>query len=117
MAQGYRMIGTGDAAPEAPSPERFTPKYFAGLGRSAAQGITFGTADEIEGFVRSLIGEETYKQERDKIRAGLEKFRSDFPVEAYGTEIAASIPTMGGAAAESFNFEMYLFFFNNYILS
>ena len=87
------------ATPEAPSPERFTPEYFAGLGRSAAQGITFGTADEIEGFVRSLIGEETYKQERDKIRAGLEKFRSDFPVEAYGTEIAASIPTMGGAAA------------------
>jgi hypothetical protein len=87
------------AAPEAPSPERFTPEYFAGLGRSAAQGITFGTADEIEGFVRSLLGEKTYKQERDKIRAGLEKFRSDFPVEAYGTEIAASIPTMGGAAA------------------
>ena len=87
------------AAPEVPSPERFTPEYFAGLGRSAAQGITFGTADEIEGFVRSLLGEKTYKQERDKIRAGLEKFRSDFPVEAYGTEIAASIPTMGGAAA------------------
>ena len=91
--------GSSAPASKATSPERFTPEYFAGLGRSAAQGITFGTADEIEGFVRSLLGEKTYKQERDKIRAGLEKFRSDFPVEAYGTEIAASIPTMGGAAA------------------
>lgn len=91
--------GSSAPASKATSPERFTPEYFAGLGRSAAQGITFGTADEIEGFVRSLLGEKTYKQERDKIRAGLEKFRFDFPVEAYGTEIAASIPTMGGAAA------------------
>lgn len=92
-------VGQSQAEPAAPEAERFTPEYFAGLGRSAAQGITFGTADEIEGFVRSLIGEETYKQERDKIRAGLDKFRSDFPFDAYGTEIAASIPTMGGAAA------------------
>jgi len=86
------------AAPKAPTAERFTPEYFAGLGRSAAQGISFGTADEIEAFVRSLVGEETYKQKRDKIRAGLEKFRSDFPVEAYGTEIAASIPSGVGLA-------------------
>jgi len=85
-------------APTAPEAERFTPEYFAGLGRSAAQGITFGTADELEAFIRSAIGETTYKQERDKIRAELEKFRSDFPVEAYGTEIAASIPTAGGLA-------------------
>jgi hypothetical protein len=86
------------AAPKAPTAERFTPEYFAGLGRSAAQGISFGTADEVEAFVRSLVGEETYKQKRDKIRAGLEKFRSDFPVEAYGTEIAASIPSGVGLA-------------------
>lgn len=99
MAQGYKMLGAGSQPEEAPEAERFTPEYFAGLGRSAAQGITFGTADEIEAFVRSLIGEETYKKERDKIRAGLEQFRSDFPVEAYGTEIAASLPAMGGAAA------------------
>ena len=98
MAQGYKMLGAGSQPEEAPEAERFTPEYFAGLGRSAAQGITFGTADEIEGFIRSLIGEETYKKERDKIRAGLEQFRSDFPVEAYGTEIAASLPAMGGLA-------------------
>jgi hypothetical protein len=90
--------GSSAPAPTAPTAERFTPEYFAGLGRSAAQGITFGTADEIEAFVRSLVGEETYKQERDKIRAGLDKFRSDFPVEAYGTEIAASVPSGVGLA-------------------
>lgn len=88
------------AATDVPQkPSRFTPEYFAGLGRSAAQGITFGTADELEAFFRSLVGEETYKQKRDKIRSGLEQFRSDFPVEAYGTEIAASIPSGVGLAA------------------
>jgi hypothetical protein len=93
-----KPVGQPTTAPTAPTAERFTPEYFAGLGRSALQGISFGTADEAEAFVRSLIGEETYKQERDKIRAGLEKFRSDFPVEAYGTEIAASIPSGVGLA-------------------
>lgn len=91
-----KPVGQPTVEPKAPTAERFTPEYFAGLGRSAAQGISFGTADEIEAFVRSLVGEETYKQKRDKIRAGLEKFRSDFPVEAYGTEIAASIPSGAG---------------------
>lgn len=91
----------GSASVSAPTSdaERFTPEYFAGLGRSAAQGITFGTADELEAFIRSAIGETTYKQERDKIRAELEKFRSDFPVEAYGTEIISSIPSGAGFAA------------------
>lgn len=84
--------------PKPPEAERFTPEYFAGLGRSAAQGISFGTADEIEAFFKSILGETTYLQERDKIRAGLEKFRSDFPVEAYGTEILSSAVIPGGAA-------------------
>lgn len=99
-----KFIGVPVGQPKAtatkpPAADRFTPEYFAGLGRSAAQGITFGTADELEAFFRSLVGEETYKQERDKIRSGLEQFRSDFPFESYGTEIAASIPSGVGLAA------------------
>lgn len=93
-----KPVGGMTSQPTAPEAERFTPEYFAGLGRSAAQGITFGTADELEAFIRSAIGDKTYKQERDRIRAELEKFRSDFPVEAYGTEILSSIPSGVGAA-------------------
>ena len=86
-------------APTSPEAERFTPEYFAGLGRSALQGISFGTFDEIEAFFRSALGDKTYEENRDKIRAELEKFRSDFPVEAYGTEIISSIPSAAGVAA------------------
>jgi hypothetical protein len=93
-----KPVGGMTSQPTAPEAERFTPEYFAGLGRSAAQGITFGTADELEAFIRSAIGDKTYKQERDRIRAELEKFRSDFPFEAYGTEILSSIPSGVGAA-------------------
>lgn len=93
-----KPVGGMTSQPTAPEAERFTPEYFAGLGRSAAQGITFGTADELEAFIRSAIGDKTYKQERDRIRSELEKFRSDFPVEAYGTEILSSIPSGVGAA-------------------
>lgn len=82
----------------APTAERFTPEYFAGLGRSALQGIFFGTGDELEALFRSAVGDETYKQKRDQIRAEIEKFRSNFPVEAYGTEIAASVPSGVGLA-------------------
>jgi len=93
-----KPVGGMTSQPTAPEAERFTLEYFAGLGRSAAQGITFGTADELEAFIRSAIGDKTYKQERDRIRSELEKFRSDFPVEAYGTEILSSIPSGVGAA-------------------
>lgn len=93
-----KPVGGMTSQPTTPEAERFTPEYFAGLGRSAAQGITFGTADELEAFIRSAIGDKTYKQERDRIRSELEKFRSDFPVEAYGTEILSSIPSGVGAA-------------------
>lgn len=73
-------------------------EYAAGLARSIGQGITFGTADEIEALFRSAVGEETYKQKRDQIRKELEQFRSDYPKTAYGSEIASSIAMPMGVA-------------------
>ena len=71
--------------------------YFRGLGRSIGQGVTFGFGDEIEAGIRAL-GAGTYDEEVAKIRADLEKFRKTNPVSAYGSEIAASLPTGLGLA-------------------
>jgi hypothetical protein len=73
-------------------------EFAAGLARSIGQGITFGTADEAEGFVRSILGDQTYKQARDQVRKELEQFRSDYPKTAYGSEIASSIAMPMGVA-------------------
>lgn len=69
------------------------------LARAIGQGITFGFADEAEGFARGVLGGEGYEKARDEARSGLERFRSEYPVPAYGAEIAASIPMAiaGGA--------------------
>ena len=72
--------------------------YFRGLGRSIGQGVTFGFGDEIEAGIRAL-GAGTYDEEVAKIRADLEKFRETNPVSAYGSEIAASLPTGLGLGA------------------
>ena len=72
--------------------------YFTGLGRSIGQGVTFGFGDEIEAGIRAL-GAGTYDEEVAKIRAELEKFRETNPVSAYGSEIAASLPTGLGLGA------------------
>lgn len=69
------------------------------IGRAALQGFSFGTADEAEAFVRSVIGEKSYSENLEKIRSEIKKFQEDSPVLATGAEIAGSIPTalLGGA--------------------
>ena len=58
--------------------------------RAAAQGLTFGFADEIEAAIRSAVGPKTYEEEVKGIRKDIERFREVAPVAAYGTEIGAS---------------------------
>lgn len=82
------------------SPQSMTNTDLAiNLARAIGQGLTFGFADEAEGFARSVLGDESYKEARDSARAGLEQFREEMPLAAYGAEIAASIPSavVGGA--------------------
>lgn len=67
--------------------------------RAAAQGLTFGFADEMEAFARSLFDDETYEEKRDEIRGQIKKFAEERPALALGAEIAGSLPTalLGGA--------------------
>ena len=61
-----------------------------GIARAIAQGVTFGTSDEIYAFGESLFSglsyDEAVKIQRDKI----EQFRQESPGYAYGAEIGAS---------------------------
>lgn len=71
--------------------------YLRGLGRSAAQGLTFGFADEAEAAIRAL-GDETYEEAVAEIRADLEQFRETNPISAFGAEFAGAIPSAAGLA-------------------
>ena len=69
---------------------------FADLSRAAAQGLTFGFADEIEAAVRSAFDSgKTYAEVVKDVRGQIESFRQRNPAAAYGTEIAGAIlPTI-----------------------
>jgi len=78
--------------------------------RALAQGITFGTADELEAFVRSYIdSDKSYSELRDEIRTDINQFRQNSPYAAYGLEILGSLPsgvagvgkTLAGTAVRS----------------
>ena len=92
-------LSSNVAKTKTPSVGGFDPIEFAtGLARSIGQGITFGTADEAEGFIRSILGDQTYKQARDQVRKELDQFRTEYPKTAYGSEIASSIAMPMGVA-------------------
>ena len=92
-------LSSSEASKNTPSVGGFDAIEFAtGLARSIGQGLTFGTADEAEAFITSVLGDETYKQARNRIRGELETFRKDYPKTSYGSEIAASVAMPFGAA-------------------
>jgi hypothetical protein len=79
------------------------------FGRAAAQGVSFGFADEIEAVVRSAFDSgKTYAEVVTDVRRQINDFRKRNPGAAYATEIGAAIlptiaaqyiPFVGPAAA------------------
>lgn len=72
--------------------------------RAVLQGLSFGSADEIEAFVRSLRGEDQ-QEVLDSIRDNLELYRQADPIGAYGREAGGAMipgllaaPFTGGAS-------------------
>jgi len=74
-----------------------TPGVASGVTRAAAQGLTFGFADEIEARARSLVQDAPYEEIRDEIRESNKAFREDSPVLSYGAELGAGFLVPGGA--------------------
>lgn len=79
--------------------ERGFGRYAKDVGRAFAQGVTFGTADEIEAFVTKLRTGKPYKEAVKEIRQEIAQFREDEPLIAYPSEILGSLPSgiLGGA--------------------
>lgn len=74
-------------------------------GRTFLQGITFGTADELEAYIRSIGSEREYEDLVNEIRGNLDAYKQAEPLEAGIAEIAgAAAPAViatflsGGAA-------------------
>lgn len=70
----------------------------ANIARAAAQGLTFGFADELEAGLRSLAGPESYEEELEEVRGEVKRFREEAPLAAFATEVVGSLPTalLGG---------------------
>ena len=47
--------------------------------RQFAQGLSFSSSDEIEAFMRSVLGDKSYSDNLDQIRAELKKFDEENP--------------------------------------
>ena len=70
--------------------------------RTAAQGLTFGFADEIEAGARSLFSDRGYKDIRDEVRQNTRDYRTDNPGEALALEMAGGVVIPGGIARSAF---------------
>lgn len=96
-ASGWR----GD--PLANAGQETWPEYGAGLGRAAAQGLTFNLADEAEAAIPQFRQEgEDYNAAVERIRRANEKFAERHPVQSFAANLAGGTPLLAfgpGAAA------------------
>jgi hypothetical protein len=67
------------------------------LGRTAAQGATFGFSDELRGLGSAIIGK-GYKEGRDAEREALAQAREDAPILSLLGEVGGGVATGFGAA-------------------
>lgn len=71
--------------------------------RTMAQGLTLGTADEMEARVRSLTTGRPYEEVLDEIRGQIKSYQEAYPKSSMGYEIGgAAIPTVAAMAAAPF---------------
>lgn len=63
-----------------------------GVGRSAAQGITFGFADEMEALAKSLAGKGTYEQNLASLNLAKQEYERQNPAKAMTAEVVGGLP-------------------------
>lgn len=84
-----------------------TSDKISGYMMKGLQGITLGHADEIGGFVSSLLSDNSYQQERDRIRTAEKLFDANNPKSSFAAEMAGGLGTgllgVGGKANTLWN--------------
>jgi len=79
------------------------PLFTKGGARAAVQGLTFGTGDEVEAAVRSLLQDGvSFNDALTQVQGEINKFSEENPNIALGAEIAGAIPTMFMAGPRAF---------------
>ncbi len=101
---GLEEIAKQQGASTAPSASVVAPVPYSPTAetvRSAAQGLTFGFADELEAALRSgRISGPEYEKIRDELRAQQAQFSQEQPIRAGGTEFASSMLAPAGIATK-----------------
>lgn len=81
------------AAPVDRGPQTPTQRF-----RAMAQGLTFGSADEAEAYLRSKLTGENYDAALADVRGKLEQYKGDRPWEALGYEVGgAALPAIAAS--------------------
>ena len=78
------------------APTGYADDLIKGTARAAAQGASFGFADEIEAGARSAVGPRSYKDVRNEVRGENAKFSSENPALSFGANVVGGIATGGG---------------------
>ena len=101
MANAWESAPVAGEQPQASTSVFETKVPYSGLaetGRAAAQGATFGFADELEAALRTgSISNQQYTQLRDQLRAQQKQFGADYPNVATPIEIAGGVAMPVGA--------------------
>lgn len=73
--------------------ERTVGREFRDLGRVVLQGLTLGTADEVEAAITAAATGRSYGDIRKDLMKGIEKKRKEFPAGSFVLELAGGMPT------------------------
>jgi len=63
-----------------------------GVGRAAAQGLTFGFSDELESLLKSITGQGSYDQNLASLNIAKQQFERESPGTALTAELAGGLP-------------------------
>lgn len=98
------LEGITYGAPAQPATPTEEPGVVESVARGAAQGLTFGFADELTGAIKAAFTDESYASARDKARAAYAAAQAAHPIAFGGAELAAGVAPMlvpGGAVAKA----------------
>ena len=80
-----------------------SPLFTKGGARAAAQGLTFGTGDEVEAAVRSLVQDGvSFNDALTQVQGEINQFSEENPNIALGAEVLGAIPTIFAAGPRAF---------------
>lgn len=102
LAELTKYQGGQQAKPVAPVDAPTTPSMLESAGRGAAQGLTFGFADEMQAKAEQLLGDQDYDKRLAEIRDSYKAAADENPITYHGADFlsgfALPLGAVGGMA-------------------